>query len=376
MARTLTLIDMFCGCGGMSKGFLFPEIQEHATWEVLLGLDNYVHAVKTFNANIGKKLARQVDLLECNAGDYLHSLNLESGHLDHLHASPPCEDYSDNNRVNGNATDPRFRVVFDWVEAFLPKVVSIENVSNLGKAYDLEIRHRMQMAGYNVISFELVAADYGVPQLRKRLFYLACRNHLGEPHVPLPTHCDPFNTVDGLAPWVTAREAIGDLPVRRAGTGPDKVKLSKHATTRNVNNYSRLMRPACKAVVTGNSTRLLDDLALRRVRSLRPGQGYGDLPDDLKPKKGFRGAYGRLHPSLPAKTITTGIRGPSHGPFCHYSQNRLITFREAARLQSFPDRFTFSGGRTAVAFQIGNAVPPLLGKAIRQVSEEIILRNE
>ena len=87
---------------------------------------------------------------------------------------------------------------------------------------------------------------------------------------------------------------------------------------------------------------------------------------------GFRGAYGRLDPDQPAKTITTGVRGPSHGPFFHYAQDRLITIREAARLQSFPDDFAFHGGLDSQAHQVGNAVPPLLAAAFRRLFSKVL----
>ena len=300
----------------------------------------------------------------------LKRLGLASGQLDHLHASPPCEAYSNNNRVNGNMTDSRFEVALKWARVFLPKVITIENVHNLEKAHDTAIRGQLERAGYSVISFKLDAADFGVPQRRKRLFYLACLNSIStnlEP--PSPTHCDPRVKTDSFKPWVTVCDAIGDLPVRSAGDGPGTFESKLDLT----NDNAAIMRPVKGTEITEHFARDLDELALKRLRTLKPGQAIEALPSSLQPKSGFRGAYGRLHPDYPAKTITTGIRGPSHGPFCHYSQERLITFREAARLQSFFDKFVFCGKRSSVAFQIGNAVPPLLSKAIRLISEQLLL---
>jgi DNA (cytosine-5)-methyltransferase 1 len=346
-----------------------------------LGVDINPSAVETFAANLGQEAAREADLLKAEPQSYLSELGLKQGELDHLHASPPCEAYSVNNRVNGNYADLRFRVALEWAEAFLPKVVTIENVRNLERAHDAEIKNRLNRAGYQVISFKVDAADYGVPQHRKRLFYLGCLAKLGvAPRPPDPTNCDPKNPQQKLRHWVTVREAIGDLPARKAGEGPDQfvsnVDPTDLADRLSLGEYAAIMRPPKGTTITGHSARPLNDLAMNRLRCLSPGQAIGDLPAHLRPKKGFRGAYGRTHPDHPAKTITTGIRGPSHGPFCHYAQDRLITLREAARLQSFPDTFTFKGGRQAQAFQIGNAVPQLLGRAIRRVSEEIILQSK
>jgi len=379
LREELTLIDLFCGCGGFTAGLLFPEGYGRVGWRVLLGVDINATAVETFAANFGKQAARQVNLVEADPWSYLSELGLRPGELDHLHASPPCEAYSVNNRINGNHADLRFRVALEWAEVFLPKVVTIENVRNLEKAHDAEIRNRLNSAGYRVISFKIDAADYGVPQHRKRLFYLACLATLGiAPRAPAATHCDPSKPQQKLRPWVTVREAIGDLPPRKAGEGPDQfvsdIDPTDPADQLYLSEYASMMRPPKGAVITGHYARLLNELAVKRLRYLGPGQAIWDLPSHLRPKMGFRGAYGRMHPDYPAKTITTGLRGPSHGQFCHYAQDRLITLREAARLQSFPDTFSFAGGRSAQAFQIGNAVPPLLSRAIRRVSEELILQ--
>lgn len=379
MREELKLIDLFCGCGGFTAGLLFPEGDDCVGWRVLLGVDINATAVETFAANFGKQSARQADLVEADPWRYLSELGLRPGELNHLHASPPCEAYSVNNRINGNHADLRFRVALEWAEVFLPKVVTIENVRNLEKAHDAEIRNRLNSAGYRVISFKVDTADYGVPQHRKRLFYLACQATLGvAPCPPKATHCNPLKPQQGLKPWVMVREAIGDLPPRKAGEGPDhfvsNIDATDPADQLCLGEYASMMRPPKGTIITGHYARPLDKLAMSRLRCLSPGQAIWVLPSHLRPKMGFRGAYGRMHPDYPAKTITTGVRGPSHGPFCHYVQDRLITLREAARLQSFPDTFSFEGGRAAQAFQIGNAVPPLVSRAIRRVSEELILQ--
>jgi DNA (cytosine-5)-methyltransferase 1 len=377
--KTFTLIDLFCGCGGFSAGFVYPPIGDQR-WKVKLGVDINTEAINTFATNFGEETVHKGDLTDDAPEYFFTTLGLKRGELDHLHASPPCEDYSVNNRVNGSHSDPRFRIVLKWTEVFLPKVVTIENVHNLEMAHDEEIKKFFTEANYIVISFKLDAADYGVPQHRRRLFYFAAHRSLGKrPYPPPPTHCNPHRIVNHLKPWVTVKEAINDLPPRNPGENlnnfTSRLDPKDEYTRKKYGTYACSMRPQKGATVTCHYARPLNDLAIKRLRALKQGQAIWDLPLDLRPRNGFRGAYGRLDSRTPAKTITTGVRGPSHGPFCHYSQDRLITIREGARLQSFPDSFIFLGGKISQAFLVGNAVPPLLSRAIQQVSTDLIEAN-
>ena len=191
----------------------------------------------------------------------------------------------------------------------------------------------------------------------------------------ITTHDDPANTRNNHLPWVSARDAIGDLPRRLPGHGPDSFVSKIAPDTLRLSEFARRMRPHQGEKITDHYARHLSALALNRIHHLRPGEAIERLPANLRPRKGFRGAYGRLHPDRPSKTITTGIRGPSHGPFCHYGQERLITFREAARFQSIPDKFVFTGGRSSKSTQIGNAVSPILAKVFCRISEQILTGN-
>ena len=365
--EAFTLVDLFCGCGGYSYGFLSPY-DEHNRWKVLRGLDNDSNAVRTFNRNMGEGTALVADLERENPWDHLRDLDLEPGQLTCLHASPPCEAYSVNNRKNGHTNDFRFKIALDWIEVFRPRIVTIENVLRL-REWGTLIETRLNELGYLVDSFVVDSADYGVPQRRKRLFYVAYDRSLSSPIIPAPGHVAADRLGPGQSPWITVRQAIGDLPVRIAGQGPDtfisRLDIGRAEVRKRIGDYAARLRPTRGSVVSNHHARTLNDLMRQRVRALKPGQAIAHLPTELRPRMGFRGAYGRLNPDEPAKTITTGVRGPSHGPFFHYSQDRLITIREAARLQSFPDSFAFYGGLDSQARQVGNAVPPLLAAAFR-----------
>ena len=367
------IVDLFSGCGGFTAGFLC--FGGKAKWDVLVGIDIDEDAVNTFKTNFGIHTGKQDDLTTADPEWYLRKLKLTPMSLDYLHASPPCQDYSNNNRKNGSHSDSRYKIPLRWAQVFMPKVLTIENVHELGKAHDKEIQESLRELGYRVYRLKVDTADFGVPQHRRRLFYLAYLRSLGMRSFKLiKTHANPHECRDSQIPWVSVREAIGDLPPRVAGDKRaifiSRIDLSKQSKT--LSDYACSLRSERGQIITEHFARPLDELALSRIQCLRPGQAIEHLPLDLQPKSGFRGAYGRLHPDHPSKTITTGIRGPSHGPYCHYSQERLMTFREAARLQSFPDSFLFEGSRASKATQIGNAVPPIMARLFRNISEQIL----
>ena len=312
----MTLIDLFCGCGGYSWGFLSPG-DETRGWRVLRGLDIDQNAVATFNRNIGGDVAVVADLDKEDPRYHLDDLSLEPEQLSCLHASPPCEAYSVNNRRNGHGKDFRFRIALEWAEVFRPKIVTIENVLRL-QEWEEEIQARLHALGYEVNSFVLNSVNYGVPQLRKRLYYIAYHKSLGiSPSAPEPDHGPPHGLSPGQQPWVTVGEALQDLPPREAGRGPDRFKARLDTRDLKVRarlgDYAAILRAPRGAEIANHGARKLNELMLQRVRILMPGQAIDDLPEDLRPRMGFRGAYGRLDPSLPSKTITTGVRGPSHG---------------------------------------------------------------
>ena len=168
--------------------------------------------------------------------------------------------------------------------------------------------------GYVVGYFILNSADYGVPQLRKRLYYVAYHKSLASnPSIPTPTYAAPHRLTSGQMPWVTSRQAVMDLPARKAGQGPDefisRLDIDSAEVRKRVGEYASRLRPKRGSKIANHHARDLNDLMRRRVKALKPGQAIDHLPKELQPKMGFRGAYGRLDPEAPAKTITTGVRG-------------------------------------------------------------------
>lgn len=202
----------------------------------------------------------------------------------------------------------------------------------------------------------MFAPDYGVPQRRTRCFFLASR--IGsQPTFPLPTHSkENFTSLfDNITQYVSAWEAMSDLPEIENGGG----ELEMLYTNPPNNHFQKFMRQE-SVTLYDHKARDLKPIQLERIQSIKAGQGLKDLPIHLRPKSGYSGAYGRLDFTNVAPTITRWVFHPGSGRYGHPKSDRLITIREAARLQTFTDDFRFTGTYIEKAHQIGNAVPPML----------------
>jgi len=273
---------------------------------------------------------------------------------------PPCQGFSLLNKKR--LGDPRRSLWFQFmrvVELSSARIVVMENVRQLLTSPEcFEIYKTLKNLGFRYVSKRVLnAADYGVPEMRFRTIILAAKdNHIS---LPQPTHCDPAKAADteirslgmlDLQPWENVRSAIGDLPVPR-GTEIRNVPppLDLH--------FGRRPRP----------------VSIERYKAVPPGGNRFDLhrnrpditPDCWANKPtGSTDIFGRLWWDRPSVTIRTEFFKPEKGRYLHPDQHRPITHREAARIQSFPDNFTFSGSKIEIAKQIGNAVPPLLAQAL------------
>ena len=291
-------------------------------------------------------------------------LELKRGALDCLIGGPPCQGFSKNVPAAYRfLEDPRnqlFRDFLRFVEAMLPKVVVMENVAEIYGAYDgavrIEIIKKLQHLGYEIDVAVLYAPDYGVPQRRRRCFFFAARTGV-KPVLPPPAY-GPKNvdTLFGsIKPYHSAWSAISDLPLLENGEGEEPM----YYDCQPQNEYQSEMREQ-STMLYDHITRELNEKQFARISSLEPGQGIKDLPEKLRPKSGYSGAYGRLDFEMIAPTITRWVFHPGSGRYCHPREVRLLTIREAARLQSFPDDFRFTGTYIEKSHQVGNAVPPLI----------------
>lgn len=269
---------------------------------------------------------------------------------------PPCQGFSNlGERLPDDPRRQMWRHFLRAVEQAEPQAFVMENVPPLLASQEfVEIERTAQRLGFRIVAGVLNAADYGVPQTRKRAIVIGLRDrqlNIAEPTHPPATHADPRRPTAEtckLAPWRTVREAIGDLP------------FIPHEANWHV---SRNPTP----------------LSLRRYRHVPPGGNRFDLPRRLMPEcwkkktDGGTDLFGRLWWDRPAVTIRTEFYKPEKGRYLHPEAHRPITHREAARLQGFPDEFNFCGSRIEAGIQIGNAVPPPLAEAIaRHVMKMIV----
>lgn len=343
----MNVIDLFCGCGGLSCGF------EKAGYNILLGIDNDSKALETFELNHkdAKSICGDITTIT-----YANDIKPFTGdkQIDVIIGGPPCQGMS----LSGprRFEDPRNKLYLSYirlVEEIKPKAFVIENVPGLvglfnGKIKDSIIEKFTDM-GYNIQYRILCAADYGVPQSRRRVVFVGLRK--GEFIYP-----EPVNDI------VTCEMALSDLPALENDIGTEQ---SEYISAPQ-NEYQELMR--CNSDNVRNHIAANHSEKVKKIISLVPdGGNYKDLPEEYINSRNFHVAWTRFASQKPAPTIDTG-----HRHHFHYKFNRVPTVRECARLQSFPDDFIFLGNKTQQFRQVGNAVPPLLAQCIAKSLKEQI----
>jgi DNA (cytosine-5)-methyltransferase 1 len=356
----LTAIDLFCGAGGLSEGF------RQAGFHVLAGNDFDKAAGETFAATHREAKFLPGAIQQYSAQDFLDAAGIAAGELDVLIGGPPCQGFSVYNHQRG-LHDERSSLYLEYlriVSGLQPKWVVLENVTGMtsagGGGVVKEIIKGLRSLGYAVDSRILKAEEFGVPQERRRIIFIG--NKVGLPVVwPEPTHGP------GLDPYVTIADAINDLPQLENGQGAEVLSYATEPRTA----YQVALRSGCNAVTNHWAARL-SATNMTRLEHIPPGGSWRDIPHDLLPagmklakRSDHTKRYGRLRWDGLASTILTKC-DPHWGAYFHPDQDRALTVREAARLQSFPDWFDFKGSRTEQYVQVGNAVPPLLGRKIAE----------
>ena len=346
--RKIRIIDLFSGAGGFTLGFT-----QTGRVEPVFANDFDAYSVKTYNANFGDHCSHaDINVLLANK-------SVKFPEADVVIGGPPCQGFSLlNKQREGDPRKQLWKAFMEVIRRVKPKVFVMENVKELLNSPEYhQIQTHAESMGYMLTSLVLNAADYGVPQRRRRAIVLASKGY--RLPIPYPTHGDPKKPLTlfdrGLLPWETVGRAIGDLSEPEGidisvGKIPPPMDLhfGRTPTTKSLARY--------KCIPEGGNR---FDLQKKRP----------DLTPDCwkKKKSGGTDLFGRLWWIRPGVTIRTEFFKPEKGRYLHPKQQRPITHREAARLQSFPDNFMFLGTKIEVAKQIGNAVPPLLAKSVAEL---------
>ncbi len=368
---TLRVADLFCGTGGFSKGF-----EKAGGYEVVFGVDIKADSVATFSANHPRALAVCDDIRRLRVRSLARSPQLQDG-IDVVIAGPPCQGFSSLRPFRSiNEDDPRnnlFEQLAVFVKFFRPRFVVFENVVGLTHhkegAVLRSIASSLEGLGYATSTRVLNAVHYGVPQKRERVVILAQRG-IVRPCFPDPTHAFSGKTMGGkyadiqlpilqshLPPAVTVGQAIDDLPTLAAGESSEQ-----YDDKRSISGYAIERRNGCTALTAHSSTKHTS----RMIEIIKKaGANRWALPSGLT-TSGFSSSYSRLRAEEPSTTLTVNFVHPASNRCIHPTQDRALTPREGARIQSFDDDFAFRGTRTQVVKQIGEAVPPLLGRAIAE----------
>lgn len=337
-----TVIDLFCGIGGFSKGF------EMAGFDVLFGIDNWEIAITTFQKNHENTKGILADLTELNDSFFKEYENK----VDVIIAGPPCQGFSMcGKRKIDDKRNELFNEVIRAVSIIKPKVVIIENVVGLlsminseGEDVKQVIIKEFDNLNYSVNFKILNASDYNVPQKRKRVFFIASK--IGDISFPAPKK-----------EIVTVWDALSNIP-----------DCDKEYYKKPINNFQKIMDDGEKKIYNHDAMKHNKNV-LNRIKHVPPGGNWKDIPPEIYNVGGnHSNNYRRLDPDKPAITIKHAIKSM----IIHPKFDRVITAREAARLQSIPDSFIIEGNKTDQHQQLANAVPPLLGYEIgKEVKNKI-----
>ena len=353
--KKYNIIDLFAGVGGLSYGFSkIDDFNIIAANEI----EKDISIAYTLNHP-------GVKMLNCDIAELTEERIFESigdAKIDLIVGGPPCQSYS---TLGKRQMDDRANLFMQYkriLSIVRPKAFVFENVVGIlsmdkGRLFK-NIQAQFAELGYELKYQVLDAVDFGVPQHRERVILVG---YLGKNpfEFPLPTHGE------GLQPYVTLRDAIGDLPVLQSGES--RFEYQSEIT----NEFLQFVR-ASGCSLTEHTAPKNGEHLIRIMQALKDGQCKDDLPEDIRPKSGYGNTYAKLWWDRPSTTITRNFACPSSSRCIHPRDSRAMSIREGARLQSFPDDYQFYGSDGMKRLEIGNAVPPLLSMAIANKVKEML----
>lgn len=350
------IVDLFAGVGGLSYGF--SQLDE---FEIIVANEIEKDIAKAYALN-----HPGVQVLNCDINALTEEKLAEvlgGKTIDLVVGGPPCQSYS---TLGKRRMDERANLFMQYkrvLSILKPKAFVYENVSGIismdGGRLFKRVQEEFAELGYSLKWQLLDAVNYGVPQHRERVILVGMRGENTFTY-PKPTHGD------GLKPYVTLKDAIGDLPVIKSGGEADT--YAKGAD----NEFLEFVRAHAKESVSEHKAPKNGAHLIKIMETLKDGEGKDDLPEDIRPKSGYGNTYAKLWWEKPSTTITRNFACPSSSRCIHPRDSRAMSIREGARLQSFPDDYVFYGSDGMKRLEIGNAVPPLLSVAIAKQILEIM----
>lgn len=358
--KQYNIVDLFAGVGGLSYGFAkLPQFNIIAANEIERDI------------SIAYKLNHpEVEMLNCDIKDLTEEIltkALKNQKVDIVVGGPPCQSYS---TLGKRQMDERANLFMQYkriLKMLRPKAFIFENVVGIlsmdkGHLFK-QIQTEFEGLGYTLQHQVLNAVNFGVPQHRERVIlvgFKGANNYI----YPTPTHGE------GLKPYVTLKDAIGDLPILESGE-----KKNTYADG-IVNEFLEFVRSDSNDRVEEHSAPKNGEHLIKIMKALKDGQSKEDLPEDIRPKSGYGNTYAKLWWNKPSTTITRNFACPSSSRCIHPRDSRAMSIREGARLQSFPDDYKFYGSDGMKRLEIGNAVPPLLSTVIAKQMLEALQKNE
>lgn len=356
----LTYVDLFAGAGGLSIGL------ERAGFELLHAVEVDENARATFARNRESIDTEDIsgDIREVDIGEIPDLVGQET--VDLVAGGPPCQGFSEV--ISPDGSDDRnhlFENFIDWVNVLDPRAALFENVRGMQNTADGEfleaVEKSFEKMGYSVQYRVVTSSDFGVPQHRRRLVVLATKQSALE--YPL----EGFDLEPLQEPGVI--DGIGDLP--EVGPGETVAEYDQEPGT----VLQADLRAGCKELTAHQAANHSDDM-VEMISHIPDGGDRTAIPDELQPSSGYHNSYSRLQSDAPAVAITSNMSKPSSARCIHPFQDRGLTPREGARLQTFPDSYRFEGTLGAIRRQIGNAVPPYLAESFGYYLRQAVYGQE
>ena len=376
----MNIVDLFSGAGGLTFGFYYKIVDgqfvKNNKWDIVFANEYDTAAAEAFQCNFPDIKMINKDIKKITEDEVLELI--EDKEIDLIVGGPPCQSYSYIGKRVYDDKAKLYNEYFRMLSIIKPRMFLFENVKGMLSMKDSsnnliieDIKEKFASIndelGYNIVFDILDAADYGVPQHRERVFIIGISNDLNLNW--------KFKDLPKEEYQWTLQEAISDFPRIESGQ-----HIIEYGNYRPLNSYQQLLRGNCENL-TCHFVAKYGEKIQTVIEHVIPGEGKdyinslvdeGILEEKYRLTSGYKNTYGRLYANQPCTTITNNMSTPSGLRCIHFEQNRALTPREGARIQSFPDWFQFCGNRHEIKTQIGNAVPPLLAIKFADLLEKVL----